>query len=415
VHFVPLAAVFAASAAWLPDPTAVAEFVGGNSALNEGALDQAEARFRAAMVDDPSCGACRVGLGVALYRMNRLDEAVAELEATSRAWPAEGSVWSMLATTHFARQDFPAARAAAEAGVRADPGSPDAMFSLQMVAIRQGDLPRARAALEGARATLPPAEFACLMGKQEAEEGKPAEAASRLDLCETASDPQYRFLLLEAIAAANSNLGELAALGAAYEATETLTVNQAFDRYNNRDFAGAEALLDTVLATTPAHVSARMVRARCRYERGALGLARVDLELVIGGGSWVTVEGSGSLTGVLRPEDEALVRDLIDEAGGLLARIQAEQGELAAAKATTLEQTMSTTITTRILDAVQGDAATIRSLAAAIATGDNDGVRSLLAARGVAITADELDQVVFSASGASACTSTCTMTSATSC
>lgn len=71
---------------------------------------------------------------------------------------------------------------------------------------------------------------------------------------------------------------------------------------------------------------------------------------------------------------------------------------------------MNAPITAQILNAVQGDAAAIRALATAIASGDNAAVHSLLAERGVSVSAEELDEVVFAASGADACTFTCTYT-----
>jgi len=67
----------------------------------------------------------------------------------------------------------------------------------------------------------------------------------------------------------------------------------------------------------------------------------------------------------------------------------------------------------RILNAVQGDNDAICSLAAAVARNDLGAVRTLLEARGVTITDEEVSSVVGGAtSGASAvtCTMTCTMT-----
>lgn len=66
-------------------------------------------------------------------------------------------------------------------------------------------------------------------------------------------------------------------------------------------------------------------------------------------------------------------------------------------------------ITTQILDAIQGDPAAIRSLAAAVAAGDTEAVRSQLAARGVEVSTDELAAVLAGARGGA--TSTITYTS----
>ncbi len=66
----------------------------------------------------------------------------------------------------------------------------------------------------------------------------------------------------------------------------------------------------------------------------------------------------------------------------------------------------------RILNAIQGDTQAITSLAGAIARDDIGAVQSVLAARGVTLTADEVREVTRGAvgEGGGACTCTCTCT-----
>lgn len=71
---------------------------------------------------------------------------------------------------------------------------------------------------------------------------------------------------------------------------------------------------------------------------------------------------------------------------------------------------MSPTITTRVLQAVQGDHDAIRTLAGALARGDADGIRSFLADRGVVLSADEVGAVLGATSGSATGTATCTCT-----
>lgn len=51
-------------------------------------------------------------------------------------------------------------------------------------------------------------------------------------------------------------------------------------------------------------------------------------------------------------------------------------------------------LTTQILDAVQGDPATIQALASAVARQDGDAVRGLLGARGVYLSAEEVSTLL---------------------
>lgn len=70
-------------------------------------------------------------------------------------------------------------------------------------------------------------------------------------------------------------------------------------------------------------------------------------------------------------------------------------------------------LSNRILRAVQGDSSSIQTLAIAVAQKDADGVRGILAARGLDLNSGEIDSL-FSQVGAagdpSACTCTCTCT-----
>jgi hypothetical protein len=65
-------------------------------------------------------------------------------------------------------------------------------------------------------------------------------------------------------------------------------------------------------------------------------------------------------------------------------------------------------ITTRILEAVQGDSAAIQALAGAIARGDGAEVRAVLGARGVTLSDQEAGDVVQLAAGGGTMTCTCT-------
>lgn len=68
-------------------------------------------------------------------------------------------------------------------------------------------------------------------------------------------------------------------------------------------------------------------------------------------------------------------------------------------------------LSTHILDAVQGDPATIQALASAVARNDADAVRNILGARGVALSADDVNALLSQAgSGADAAAFTSTFT-----
>jgi Tfp pilus assembly protein PilF len=325
-----------ALAGWDPAARAIADYNRGVDALEVGEVEEAEQRFRTALAIDPSCGTCQAGLGNALFRQRRLTEAEVALDLAAEAHPTQAQTWANLALVRFALQDFVSARAAAEAGVRSDPADPDVMQALVTVLVRQGDLSSARAALDGARSGMAPGDWACLMGTVEVEARNMTAAVGHLEACKGARDPARAGVLAARLAQGSDALGSTAHVAALVGATTTLRLTQAVDLFNEGDFAGAETLLDQVLRDSPDNVSARMVRARCRFERGALDLARADLEGVLKGDTWVDVHRSGAISGILRPQDAVVVGRLIDESAGVLARIQARQGEVELAKLTLL-------------------------------------------------------------------------------
>lgn len=68
-------------------------------------------------------------------------------------------------------------------------------------------------------------------------------------------------------------------------------------------------------------------------------------------------------------------------------------------------------LSTRILDAVQGDPTTIQALASAVARNDADAVRGLLGARGVELSAEDVATLLSHAgSGADSAAFTSTVT-----
>lgn len=64
----------------------------------------------------------------------------------------------------------------------------------------------------------------------------------------------------------------------------------------------------------------------------------------------------------------------------------------------------------RILDAIQGDDASIVALASAVARNDLDAVGDLLRSKGVSLSNEEVSSVVAGATGGAGAAGTCTCT-----
>ncbi len=121
-----------------PDLTAACREL-GSVCLEAGRLEEAEQWFRETVRHDPGDGIGRRNLAQALYRLDRLAEAIATLDEAVALAPDQPDLQVMLATLHDLENDSPAAQRHAEAALASDPGNPSAAVILAKLALRRGD------------------------------------------------------------------------------------------------------------------------------------------------------------------------------------------------------------------------------------------------------------------------------------
>ena len=322
------------AASWDPPEAQAAPFNAGILALQDGKPADAEIAFRQVLAHSPDCGRAAQGLGIALVRQERLDEARRILSQAASSFPDRAELHTALAGAAFAAQDFPSALEQARLASRLDPASVDAQVGLQQVLLRLGEPEQARAAL--AQATLPGPERGCLEILIDLE-GDQTPGTTAAAYCQQAAHPG---LASTVQARLSVQAGQLAATGAAAGragATTVEQVAQALRHHQHGQDAQALPLLDAALATEPRRIDARilraLVRARTQDEDGALA----DLEQVFAADSWVQVHPTGEMSGVLTASDEAALEDSVRQGAGLLVSLLVDAGRLDDAEAALLK------------------------------------------------------------------------------
>lgn len=322
--------IVSARAEWEPVPDIAEPFNTGVLALQAGRPADAEQAFRAALADDPDCGRCAHGLGIALVRQERLAEARDILEDAALRYAERAELHTALAGASFAAQDFGAALTHARTAVSLQPDSIDAQVALQQVLLRLGQLDQARAALADA-STLPGPERSCLAILRQLEAGTSPED-SALAYCRQAAHPGLATTVDARLGLAEARPGATAAASSA--ATSMQLVVQALRAHQAGDDRAALPLLDRALSLEPRRVDARILRAVARARTGALDDAVADLHLVMNADTWVEVHATGEMSGVLTRSDQDDLRHGMQQGSGLLVSLLVQSGRLDQAEQT---------------------------------------------------------------------------------
>lgn len=318
-----LSAAPALADAWAPPRRATEAYSDALVALGRGEAEAAQAGFEALVAQEPGCGMCAQGLGVARLRTGDIDGAIETLEQAAARWPDQPEVWASLSAATFVVQDFARAREAAEAAIRVDPGSLDGHAALQQVLLRTGDLEAADAVLAGARDALPDPVLACFE-LQIGQERKATPDPARVEACRRAGTPD---LMAGALSRAG-DASQLGALAARLGLDPVVLVAQAMDQLGDGDLESGLSLLDKVLEEWPHRADARALRAQVRREAGDLPGALADLEVLLGAGSWVDVHRTGAMSGILRKSDAQRLAGTIAEAAALHIDLLLEEDAL---------------------------------------------------------------------------------------
>lgn len=314
-----------AQAAWEPSEAVAEPFNDGVRALEAAEPLAAESAFRATLKSDPSCGRCAQGLGIALVRQQRLDEAREVLEGAVAAWPQRAEARTALAGALFAAQAFAAARDQASRAAALDPASVDAHVALVQVLLRLGRTDEARGALSGAR--LPGPEKTCLELMLALEEGS-AIGSTTLAYCRQATHPGLASTVEARISADSGRLAATAATAGKAGASTVERVARALQHHQQGRDDLALPLLDSALAQEPRRVDARILRALVQARRGLQEESLRDLDEVFAAESWVQVHESGEMSGVLTKADEGALQQSVRQGAGLLVSLLVEAGRL---------------------------------------------------------------------------------------
>lgn len=327
---IPLLLLAAAHAAWEPPGDVAEPFNAGIVALREGHPDLAEEAFREALLDDPACGRCAHGLGIALVRQQRLAEAQVVLAEAAGRYPQQPELQVALAGASFATQDFDAALIHARRAVQLDGDDLDAQVVLQQALLRLGRADEARLALAAAP-DLPGPERTCFELMIGLEQGA-LPGTTQLAYCKQAQHPGLASTVSARLGAAEDRPSATAT--ASPDATSLQLVARALALHQRSKDREALPILDQALELEPRRVDARILRAVARARTGQLEGALADLRQVLDAESWVEVHRSGEMSGVLTKGDELELVEGVRKGSGLLVSLLVEADRLAEAEQT---------------------------------------------------------------------------------
>jgi tetratricopeptide (TPR) repeat protein len=114
------------------------------AAKEQGALDEAVAHCRRAVLADTQSPTHQIELGTALLAVGDVEEAVAVLEAVVKADPASARGRAELGAAQLQKRDYAAAKTSFEAALKLDPSYATAHFGLATALARLGDAAQAR-------------------------------------------------------------------------------------------------------------------------------------------------------------------------------------------------------------------------------------------------------------------------------
>ncbi len=113
-----------------PSPVAKAAFERGEKALEAGQFDAAATAYQEAIAATPNFAPALNGLGSALFKLNKRDEAIGNFKAATEADPTFKLAWFNLGYATRKTQDFTTAAAAYEKYTAIDPNDPDGFYGL---------------------------------------------------------------------------------------------------------------------------------------------------------------------------------------------------------------------------------------------------------------------------------------------
>ena len=319
--------------AWEPGPRVADRYNEGTAQLNGGAPLEAEASFRGVLKREPECGMALLGLGMSLLRQNREAEALAALEQASAIFPEEAELLAALSEAAFVAQDFSRAASAAERAVALEPQYFPAHVTLFNTRVRLGAYDDASDGLDRARIHHGGSSVDCLELELRAEVNELRLIDDLWASCQRSGEPTLIAAAGVSRARAVGDYQAVADAARAAGATELAGMAEVNRRLEAGELDSARVLLNAMIQAAPESPDARLLRANILLVQGDRAGARTDLEAVMSSGAWVDVSASGGLSGVVRYSGELRLFERQVDAGATLARLRAEDGDLAGAEA----------------------------------------------------------------------------------
>jgi hypothetical protein len=208
--------------------------------------------------------------------------------------------------------------------VRGAPEDAGILDFLLTVLLRRGDYAGGEKALAAASA-VPPADVACMRVVLLAEQDRDDASRALLPACEASTVPAL-------VSRARSSTDGPAALGDTPEARRLRDSMEANRLLQEGDFAAAETLCGRLLEQEPWNAALRACYAMSLLENGKGAAARRELTTLFEAEAWITIHGSGGMSGVITKRRELALNNALEHSLALLVRALADAGELADAR-----------------------------------------------------------------------------------
>ncbi|MCP4806084.1 MAG: hypothetical protein GY913_06650 [Proteobacteria bacterium] len=233
----------------------------------------------------------------------------------------------------FAAERFEDAQNAGTAALAVAPTDFDSAWNLLGAVLRTGQTEIGENYLRSWADVHPAADLACLEVELALELDDLDRAASSLSTCRESTFPG---LLAETEGWYAARTDDMAGVDASYKALgiEQTASTRAFALYKAGDFEAAlRAFEGHDLPDGPAGVSDRVFIALLHFELGEYAEASQGLSAVFEGDTWVQVEKSGAVTGILTKSGEDAYLKSLQDGAALKVRLHTNAGELAEAQA----------------------------------------------------------------------------------
>ena len=256
-------------------------------------------------------------LGEALFRLADPGAAAVALEG-ARQWPEHAEFLMLYSRIAFAAQDFQAALDAGLAARRVEPGNVSALQLVVIALLRMGDYAGAERTIAESQ-EIGAADQACLKVQVYGDQGLSDEALAEMKACEASPNTglvnNARTNLPDKGASISSDSPEYERMRAVIEASDLM---------DRGAWAEAETAYEKLLAAEPWNAAWRACYAVALLEGGKKAKARKELDALFEAEDWITINPTGSVSGITTKGREKAVARALEQALARLVRSLSE-------------------------------------------------------------------------------------------